>query len=148
MKLLLDERNLIIAIGNSIEYGNWGNIQDMSSWKISTTRYIMDNNYSVVDIGDLEIPNYVNPNEYYFIDGKFKLADECPNEYKDRIVTVEEELTNTELALVEQYEINLALEDDLINTQLALTEQYELNIVLEDRLTALEELVQALTSNQ
>lgn len=92
MKLLLNDRNLVIAIGSEIEYGVWGNIKDLASWKINQNQYVMDNNYTVVDIGDTEIPTYVVDGEYYYIDGEFKLADECPNEYKDRIVALEEEV--------------------------------------------------------
>ena len=141
MRLLLDERKLIVAIGSEIEYGVWGNVEDAKSWKITNTYYVMDNNYTVVDIGDQEIPSYVHENEYYYIDGEFKLADECPNEYKDRIVELEttvevtnEDLLNTQLALTEQYESCIVLEDDLLNTQLALTEQYEANLILEEDL--------------
>lgn len=132
MQLLLTERNLIIGIGSNIEYGVWGNIKDLASWKITQTSYAMDNNYRVLDIGDTEIPTYVVEGEYYYIDGEFKLADECPNEYKDRIVVLEDDLLNTQLALTEQYESNLVLEDDLLNTQIALTEQYESNIIMEE----------------
>jgi len=38
-----------------------------------------------------------------------------------------EELTHTQLALVEQYERNLALEAELTHTQLALVEIYDLS---------------------
>ena len=85
MKLLLDERKMIAAIGNNIEYGVWGNIKDAASWRLTPTSYIMDANFTLVDIEDMEIPLYVRPNEYYFINGEFKLADECPNEYRDSI---------------------------------------------------------------
>lgn len=37
----------------------------------------------------------------------------------------EKQLTSTQLALTEQYEINLALQEELSNTQLALAEIYE-----------------------
>ena len=143
MKLLLSERNLIIAIGSSIEYGVWGQVGNAASWKITQTSYIMDNNFRVEDIGDVEIPNYVQPEQYYYIDGEFKLADECPNEYKDRIVAAEEEITNTQIAMVEQYEDNLEMsenlssaQDDLTSTQLALVEQYEANLALNESLVA------------
>ena len=36
MKLLLDERNLIVAIGSDIAYGVWGNVKDMYSWRITS----------------------------------------------------------------------------------------------------------------
>lgn len=90
MKLLLDERKLVVAIGSGIEFGVWGNVRDASSWRITPTEYMMDANYTLVDIGETEIPTYVKPYAYYYIDGEFRLADECPNEYKERIVTLEE----------------------------------------------------------
>lgn len=95
MKLLLNERNLIIGISNTIEYGVWGNIRELSSWKIGANEYAMGNNYSVVDIGDTPIPTYVTAGAYYYIDGEFRLADECPNEYKERIKVLEEENANS-----------------------------------------------------
>lgn len=91
MKLLLDKRNKIIAIGKTIEFGVWGNVADLSSWKIDGTEFTMDSNYTLVDIGEAEIPTYVNAGEYYYIDGEFRLGDECPNEYKERIKVLEEE---------------------------------------------------------
>lgn len=104
MKLLLNERNLIIAIGNEIEYGVWGNVKDIASWKITESFYVMNGNYHLIDIGDQEIPTYVIENEYYYIDGEFKLADECPNEYRDNIqantdsiVTIEDAICETEV---------------------------------------------------
>ena len=117
MKLLLDERNLIIAIGSSIEYGVWGNVKDIKSWKITEASYVMDGNYTLVDIGDTEIPTYVKEGQYYYIDGEFKLADECPNEYRDNIKA------NTESIVI--------IEDALCETELA----------NEDRLTALEDAI-------
>lgn len=46
-------------------------------------------------------------------------------ELKTKVDTLENDLTNTQLALTEQYEENLALQDEVTNTQLALTEIYE-----------------------
>jgi hypothetical protein len=42
-----------------------------------------------------------------------------------RVTDLENQLTEAQLALTEQYEANLALEDEVTNTQLALTELYE-----------------------
>jgi hypothetical protein len=42
-----------------------------------------------------------------------------------RVTELENQLTEAQLALTEQYEANLALEDEVTNTQLALTELYE-----------------------
>ena len=71
MKLLLNERNLIVAIGSNIEYGVWGNVGDLLSWKINGNMYMMDENFTLVDIGDTKIPTYVEEGEHYYIDGEF-----------------------------------------------------------------------------
>ncbi len=42
-----------------------------------------------------------------------------------KMADLEEELTDTQLALAEQYEENLALQEEVTNTQLALVELYE-----------------------
>lgn len=124
MKLLLDERNLIIAIGKGIEYGVWGNLEnDTPSWKITPTMYAMDGNFTSVDIGDVEIPTYVREYEYFYIDGEFKLADECPNEYKDRIVELEDEVAFTEMVMIENFE---AQDEINAHTENALIEIYEM----------------------
>lgn len=121
MKLLLNERNLIVAMGSSIEYGVWGNVGNVKSWKITNTTFVMDDNFTAIDIGDKEIPTYVVPGEYYYINEEFKLADECPNEYKDRIVDLESQLaTQDELSIelyekqLKQEEINAAYDETLI----------------------------------
>lgn len=123
MKLLLDERKLILGIGNNIEYGVWGNVCGMSSWRINPTAYMMDGNYHLEDIGDKEIPTYVKAHQYYYIDGEFKLADTCPNEYKDRIIELENEVAITELTMIENYE---AQEEINAQTENALIEIYEM----------------------
>lgn len=128
MKLLLNERGKIIAISNSIEFGVWGNIGNASSWKISNCSYTVDDNYRVVEVADSDIPTYVNEYEFYYIDGEFKLADECPNEYRDRITALEalaleqklqrQQADDTAIELYEmqmtQEEINQAQDDALI----------------------------------
>lgn len=124
MKLLLDERKLIVGIGAAIEYGVWGNIKDLASWRITPTSYIMDANFTLVDIGEQEIPTYVKECQYYYIDGEFKLADECPNEYKDRIETAEESIVTIEDAMCETDVFNderiAALEDAICELSMLL----------------------------
>lgn len=44
---------------------------------------------------------------------------------KLRVTELETQLTDTQLALVEQYEENIALQEEVTNTQLALCEIYE-----------------------
>lgn len=48
-----------------------------------------------------------------------------------QMAEVQTELTDTQLALVEQYEENLALQEEVTNTQLALTEVYETMLAAE-----------------
>lgn len=124
MKLLLDERNLIIAIGSDIEYGVWGNVKTAASWRINPTYYMMDGNFHLVDIGDTEIPTYVKENQYYYVNGEFKLADECPNEYKDKIKEVE--------TTVEEVVDNITVIEDAA---------CETEIMTDERITALEEAI-------
>ena len=125
MKLLLDERNLIIAIGNDIEYGVWGNVENLPSWRITPTCYMMDGNYHLVDIKDTEIPTYVQSGSYYYINDEFKLADECPNEYRDRITNTEKSVTTIEDAICETEIFNderiSALEDAICELSILLT---------------------------
>ena len=130
MKLLLTERGQIIAISNLIEYGVWGNIGESKSWKLGEHSYTMDDNYTVVEVDNNDIPLYVKPYEFYYIDGEFKVADECPNEYRDRIaeleaqnITLGEQIANTELTMIENYE---AQEEVNAQTENALIEIYEM----------------------
>ena len=54
--------------------------------------------------------------------------EEQPSEVEKlqaQVAALEEELTNTQLALVEQYEVNILLQEEVTNTQLALCEIYE-----------------------
>lgn len=89
MKLLLTERGQIVAISNLIEYGVWGNTGSSKSWRIGLSSYMMDDNFTVVEVKNEEIPTYVKEVDFYYINGTFKLADECPNEYKERIAELE-----------------------------------------------------------
>lgn len=104
MKLLLNERKLIVGIGENIEYGVWGNLEEIASWKITASYFLVDDNFTLIDIGDMEIPTYVTENRYYFINNEFKLGDECPNEYRDSIkentqsiITIEDAICETEV---------------------------------------------------
>lgn len=87
MRLLLDEKKVIIAIGADIEFGVWGNIGVFPSWKISSTFYIIDDTYTVVEVN--EIPNYVTPILYRYVNGEFVLAEEAKNELEKRIEALE-----------------------------------------------------------
>lgn len=54
--------------------------------------------------------------------------EETPSEMEklqSRVAELETQLTDTQLALVEQYEENLLLQEEVTNTQLALCEIYE-----------------------
>ena len=122
MKLLLDERNLVIGIGSEIEYGVWGNLKDCASWKINQSSYAMDNNYRVEDIGDTEIPTYVREGEYFYVDGEFRLADECPNEYKERITELEGTVAEQETSIYELTEYNAEMLYEISLLQLGIME--------------------------
>ena len=133
MKLLLNDRNLIENIGSAIEYGAWGNVEDMKSWRITPTSYRMDENFTLVDIGDIEIPTYVKEGQYYYIDGEFRLADECPNEYKDKIVVLEDEIAATQDAICEQSETTETSISDIENAMC------ETETITDERISALED---------
>ena len=45
---------------------------------------------------------------------------------KKQVTDLEDQLTEAQLALTEQYETNLSQDDEITNTQLALTELYEM----------------------
>lgn len=118
MKLLLTERGQIVAINSSIEYGVWGNHGTVASWRIGKMSYMMDDSFSVVEVPDAHILTYVREYEYYYIDGEFKLADECPNEYRDRITALEALTLEQKLQLqqaddtaIELYEMQMAQEE-------------------------------------
>lgn len=112
MRVLLNERNVIMAIGSDIEYGAWGNIGDAHSWKLSPTSYTMDNNYTVAEAGD--IPSYVVPEQYRYENGEFVLNEECPNEYKARIEELEIQVASADETAIELFEAQMAQEE--INT--------------------------------
>ena len=82
----------------------------------------------LVTIGDIKKNGiYYNVLE----DGTLSAAEYIPSEEEKINVlqlandTLDEQLTETQMALAEQYEVNLALNEEVTNTQLALTELYE-----------------------
>jgi hypothetical protein len=101
LKLLLNDRKIIIAIGSEIEYGVWGNIGTEASWKVNKNTFYADNNYSITNVPDDSIPSYVIPNAYIYSNGEFKLIDECPNEYRDKITENTEAIVTIENAMCE-----------------------------------------------
>ena len=73
-------------------------------------------------------------NTFYHVDeetGEEKEVEYVPTQEQqvfaltNDLEDTEEELTNTQLALIESYEENLALQDEMTMTQLALVELYE-----------------------
>lgn len=81
---------------------------------------------------------YVNTNivrkdtEEGFEQYEFDCVQYTPEEYMEMTVasleTAENDLTDTQMALAESYELSVATADDLTETQLALAEVYELVI--------------------
>ena len=90
MKLLLNERKQILAINNSIEYGVWGNLGSLASWKIGNLDFMRDDNYSLIEINEELIPIYVQPGKYYFINDSFQLAEDPNSIFIERNNTIEE----------------------------------------------------------
>ena len=56
---------------------------------------------------------------------KYPKSSDEPTPEQTEIEVLQNEVTALQLALVEQYETNLALQDEITNTQLALVELYE-----------------------
>ena len=129
MKLLLNERNEIVAIGTDIEYGAWGNVGDLESWRINGTTYVMGTTYRAVEVNLEDIPGYVTEGCQYIYDettGTFTLKDDCPNEYKDRIALVEDLLITSDEAVVSLYEMQMSQEEINIAQDEAIIGLYEL----------------------
>lgn len=120
MKILIDERNVIIAIGSGIEFGVWGNVNDLASWKVSPTSYMMDNNYTVVEVD--EIPSYVTPKQYRYENSEFVLNEDCPNEYKERITVLEGTVAEQKTSICELTEYNAEMLYMVSMLQLGITE--------------------------
>lgn len=83
----------------------------------------------LVQIGDIK-----KDGKFYNVleDGSTQEATYIPSDeenieiLKSQNTSLSNQLTETQLALTEQYETNLSLADEVTNTQLALTELYEL----------------------
>ncbi len=83
----------------------------------------------LVQIGDIK-----KDGKFYNIleDGSTQEATYIPSDeenieiLKSQNTSLSNQLTETQLALTEEYETNLSLADEVTNTQLALTELYEL----------------------
>lgn len=81
MKLLLDSRKLILAISEKIDFVIH---EDMEKWRIGEYSYYMDNNYSVEEV--LDVPIFVVPDKYFYIDEEFILNpnwSNAPDEIKE-----------------------------------------------------------------
>lgn len=66
----------------------------------------------------------ITPEEFFEITGEEYSGE--PYIPVSEYAALENQLTDTQMALCEQYEANLALQDEVTNTQLALCEVYEL----------------------
>ena len=79
----------------------------------------------IPDGGQLERIDVTNPDDPK--PGFSYLPESDIGKLQNLVTELENQLTEAQLALTEQYEANLALEDEVTNNQLALTELYEAN---------------------
>lgn len=78
MKLLLDNRGLILAFGSDIELVTH---EGYDKWKIGMFSYYIDDNYTLEEID--EVPVDVIANKYFFIEGEFVLNPNWSNTPED-----------------------------------------------------------------
>lgn len=98
MKLLLSNRNLILAIDPVIEFGVFD--EPTEKWKVGNS-YALDNGYSATEVDT--VPIEVIPHKYFFIDGVFV---KNPNyidagETENKIQSLETELQTTQQFVLE-----------------------------------------------
>ena len=86
MKLLLDNRKLILHIWEGIEFGTYDGEE---KWKVSEYLYMIDNGYTCVEITD--VPLEVIPEKYFYIDNEFVINPNYvnPSEQERRITELE-----------------------------------------------------------
>ena len=82
---------------------------------------------------------------YWFLPSYKEIVITQDDTARENISIVESQLTDTQLALCDTYEQNIALEEQLTDTQLALCDTYEQNLELAEKNAELE---QQLTDTQ
>jgi len=123
MKLLLDNRNLILVISNDIEFGTF---EGEEKWKVGNKMYFIDDDFSVAEVES--VPVEVIPDKYFYIDGEFVLNPNYsnPSEMEAKVEELEELLLASDEAVVSLYEMQLVQDEINIAQDEAITGLYEI----------------------
>lgn len=85
-----------------------------------------ENPYAVWVNEEINYPDETKHYEMCYIDGAIEYREvKVPEPEPTELEVLQNEVTALQLALVEQYETNLALQEEITNTQMALVELYE-----------------------
>ena len=124
MKLLIDNRGLIVFIGVNIEFGIFDE-PNVEKWKIDNC-YAIDSGYTLVEVES--IPLEVIPGKYFYIDGEFTLNPNYsnPNELEAKVTELEDLLFASDEAVVSLYEMQMAQDEINVAQDEAITDLYEI----------------------
>lgn len=131
--LLLNERDVIIHISDTLEYQDNGNpLVDYGT--LAYAKYLV-NDTAEIDETVVEIPEDYVPHKYMYQDGAIVVDPEYKEpvppmdvekevtDLKESTESLETQMTDAQLALVETYESS---ESQITDLQVAITELYEL----------------------
>ncbi len=123
MKILLDDRGLILVISNDIEFGTFDGEE---KWKVGNGMYFIDNNFTMVEVDS--VPVEVIPDKYYYIDGEFVLNPNYsnPSEMEAKVTELEDLLLASDEAVVYLYEMQIAQDEINVAQDEAITDLYEI----------------------
>lgn len=97
MKILVDKRNLVLAIDSDIVFGTF---EGEEKWKIGTNAYYIDNGFQVIDAN---VPEKVIPMKYFYINNEFVLNENWSNTPEEISILQKENATlKTDLSLLQE----------------------------------------------
>lgn len=113
------------VIENVIVCDNYTLANDLARTVFGESAIAVECTQYCVGIGD-----FYKEGRFYFKDGETivkrqNTAEEEAAEAKEKAAMIEQQLSDTQLALAEQYEENITLANSITDTQLAVTEIYE-----------------------
>lgn len=111
MKLLLDSRKLIIAIGEDISFVMHEGVE---KWKVSNSLYYIDEGYTIAEIA--ELPLDVTQGKYFYIDNQFILNPNWNNSVED----IQELNNRINEVLIKKAESELEIDERLTKIELGL----------------------------
>lgn len=101
MDILIDKDNVIVCIGENIEFGFLDESEpDIEKWKITENLFAIDAGFTCVK--NLTLPAHIQEYKYCYKDGTFSINPnyrEPVNEY-----TLQQQITELQLALAELIE--------------------------------------------